>query len=293
MLLEEGLKLPVKLQTIYNTRDRLKDALHRLTDDVALIPRWELSDVSWLFSELLGAFTKQYKSSDVFQTALHRTLENFLVGVDQESSLMLQRLPSVLAGNLHELSCGQLFAPPTQLQESGYCLAVIRDVCPVDLELEKHEVTFELLTGRNASETKHLKYVMYVGSFKKLMKTLGVLRKFAKPYERKHPRQLVGCYAFIHPVVVDGYDKLKKLGSSGALKTRNKQLMESRLAGCRSLGCEPEECGLCDKGPLDCHFATRSSRCVLGYCYALEQQGQLINEHNPEEPSIAYQICVW
>ncbi len=293
MLFEEGLKLPVRLQELYKTRSKLKDAVRLIEEEMPEDGYWNLSDASWLFSELLDVFPKRCRDSSLFHSALHRTLENYLVGVDMNTKLALRKLPSVLAGNLHGLLCGQLFAPPTQPIEADYCLAIIRDVCPVDEALEKHEVTFELLTGRNASETKRLIYTMYVGSFKKLMKTLGILGKFAKPYERKHPKQLVGCYAFIKPSVEDGYEKIEKIGSNSSLKSRNKRLMESRLLERRTDWCDTSDCGLCKKGVLGCELATRSAACVTGTCSVLKEPGMHINPGNPDEPSLEYQDLMW
>lgn len=293
MVFEEGLKLPVKLQELYRTRSKLKDAVRYIETTMPEDGYWDISNTSWLFSELLGVFPKRCRDSSLFHLALHRTLENYLVGVDKNTKLALRRLPSVLSGNLHDLLCGQFFAPPTQLSEADYCLSIIRDVCPVDEVLEKHEVTFELLTGRNASETKKPTYTMYVGSFKKLMKTLGVLGKFAKLYERKHPKQLVGCYAFIKPSVEDSYEQLEKIGSNSTLKSRNKRLMESRLLENRSSWCDTEECGLCQKGLLECELATRSTSYVTGTCPVLNESGMHVNPNNPNEPSWEYQTLMW
>jgi len=291
--IREGLKLPAKISEIHNTRAKLKDALWSRRAHSVLKEVCGISEVSKLFRELLGAFPKRCRDSSLFCEALHRTLENYLIGTDASGlDFALRKLPCVLAGNTHAFMTGHPVAPPTSQTEPEPCLSVIRAVTPVDEYCEKYQVSFEMLTGLHSSDTKFLEYFLYDGLLAKLMKTLGVQRKFAPGYERKHPRQLVGCYAYIQPVEEDGRSLLGLIGSTSSLKSRNKKLSEARKPETRYDWCQREECGLCPEGPESCHLSTRACNCASGLCPITNEMGW-VNPYNPEEPSLEYQDRMW
>lgn len=290
--IEEGLKLPAKISEIQTTRSKLRDAIFALKASDGLNRTGDLVFVSELFKRLIEAFPKRCRESSLFREALHRSIENFVVGTEVGMGRVLDGMACSLSGNILTLLKGHPLSSPTSLNENDYCLAIIRSVEMTGDDEEKYVVSFEFMTGENASDTKTVSFVLYETMIKSLMKPLGLIRKFAPRYERKHPRHLVGCFCFIKPSETDGYSRIEKMGSSSALKSKNKVLSEQRVFKNRNDWCDLPECGLCPKGPEECHLSTRTASCVNGLCPITNELGKL-NPNNSDEPSLEYQELFW
>jgi len=280
----------VRIAEIQTVRSRLRDAMVGIPKTNS---QYSVSDASVMFRRLASAVPKRCRDSSIFNEALHRSIENYLIGVDtQGNQLQIKQLPSAIAGNLHSMLLGTPVSPPTSESDPGhYCLALIREVTPVDATCEKLSVELEMLTGSHASDTRMLKYIMH-GDLKRVMKTLGVLSTFAPAYERKHPRHLVGCLILVHPSTSDGYSKILAIGSTSSIKSRNKKLSDSRLVSNRYDWCQLEECGLCPNGVSQCRLATRETQCVTTYSQETNIAVTL-NPSNTLEPSLEHQLAMW
>jgi len=282
-VISDKLKIRVAISQIHTLRLKIQDLL--AGEQYGRDTLFDITLVAELFQRMVRCFPPRLQDSELFITALHRSLENYLIG-RVYSAKLAWLLISRLAGNVGTLASGHPLAPPASNTADQYWLAVVKNVYPSTKECpDEYVLVFEILTGPSAgieleSEIKN------TGLLLRLMQVAGVMSRQDRRNEVKiHPRFLSGCYMFILPLESDRGVFIKDFGTSPAVKGRNRKLYVERTVSRRCPENYDWSCDMCPKGTETCSLATHPSDCVLGICPLCSDTSEFIDPDTPGSAS--------
>ncbi len=263
-MFSDKLEIKVKIATIDSIKGKVYDVLLGLSRSYINDNIIKLQDIKTLYRALLPAFPVALQGSDLFQEALHRSLENYLVGHTLDTEV--RSLLSIrLAGNLRAMKMGKPITFPLSKTTDEHCLS--RVVASTQSNCgERFSMSLELITGPTAGEI-----IEFSTTSRPMLRRVMIVAGLYSREERMenifiNPTYMYGCYLFIRPIETEGMVFVKDLGTSSSLKARNRKLHNSRNVR-RDCARDFEwACAVCPVGEEGCPLATHRLNAVKGKC---------------------------
>lgn len=289
-MINDDLKLPAKISLIYTTRSKVRDVL--MYCGFREIQEFNIADVSELFNDLMGCFPSACRGSPLFMEALHRSLENYLIGAKYTPRLETTII-AVLAGNIHTMASGRFLAPPASKSSEDYCLASVTNVYPTSTSCNTDfNILIEVITGPIAGYEMEFP-IRSESMLYKLLSTAGLTTRGAEEGSNYiHPRFLSGCFLFVIPTEEDDRVFVRDLGASSALKSRNKTLYKARIAENRCHNNFEWQCSVCPVGLVNCALATHPLNCIRAKCPLCGEE-EWLDPQNQHVASFDCQDRLW
>jgi len=284
------LELRPKVGTIYRLRTSLIDQISVLR----LAGRsYDIHDVRKVFDALAPVFPKVCRESPKFGQALHRSLENYLIG-SKHSRKLENELVAVLAGCFESLAEGLECVPQPDRTCKDYCLAVVKNVYPSSPDCNtEFSVVLEILSGPVSGSEMEFAIWNEALLFRLLSLTGLVPRHKPEVQERLlHPRFLAGCLLFVRPTETEGRVFIKDMGTNSALRSKNKTLHRLRTINRKCPRDFEWACSVCPVGTQLCRLATHPLNAVRGTCCLCGEE-EWLDADNQRVASFDCQDRLW